>query len=169
MVDPALLLLVALIAAIFYLLYTQYKLERELSQLLGLFTGLRMRVFEQEVRQLSSAGIFVHEDTASQLASLALSLIDDEQRSELEQSYKSQCPSHIPFWKYFLYNYTFSLSVRPRYSTAPVTSVPHVKLGEFTEAQKRLRMELRDLESHVKRVSEELAKGEQPNTGPTER
>lgn len=142
----------ALIALILYILFTLRKLERQFYQLLGFNASLRMRVFEQEIRQLESPGIFVHEEIAERFALILLSLLTPEQKQQIEKDYKDNCLPHIPIWKYFLYQYKFNLNIEPRYEIRSFTSVPQIHLHEISQGLKDLEKSLSTLSNKLSRL-----------------
>ncbi len=127
------------------------KTRREFRQLLGIVAGMRMRVFEQEIRQLKMPGMFIHEDTAQQVASVFLSLISDELRTKVEQEYEQSCPSYIPLWKYFLYQYRFEPQIAKRFEPSqPITSIPELSMYEISAIGDELKQILSGIQNMMK-------------------
>ena len=164
----------AFLIAVVYVSHRFRRSEAQFYALLGLTGDLRMRVFEQEIRQLQSPGIFVHEETAERLASMMLAMLSVEQKEKLQEDYEGHCPSHIPLWKYSLYNYSFNMHAEPRYEVR-VTSVPELRLREYTQAVEDLKRdtttsmgdlcdalhrELMDLKKDLQQASQERSSTE---------
>lgn len=149
-----------------YLFITYRQLQKQFCQLLGLTAGLRMRVFEQEIRQLEAPGIFVHENAAQKLAVMLLALLSPEQQQQLHDDYNKNCPKHIPLWKYFLYQYEFTINISPRYNVGSYTSPLQIELGEVSQKISRLANKNAKIMSQLKNNLTELKSQiiEEPDT-----
>lgn len=97
-----------------YFILKVNKLRKEFKVLLNIVGGLKFRVFEHEAQLLGRKGMYIPEDAAEFVFNVVWSMISDKQKSELEKEYKENCPSHIPLWKYVLYNYRIDTKLIPK-------------------------------------------------------
>lgn len=89
-------------------------LKREFAKLLKIVSTLKFKQFEHETQLLGRAGVYVPEDSAEFVYNVIWGMIDENEKKFLENEYKEKCPSHIPIWKFVLYNYKLTTTIVPK-------------------------------------------------------
>ncbi len=92
-------------------------MDKRQEQVYNLMKSLGIRVVRLEGKKLEEPGLFIHEDLARKLGEIYLSLLSEEHRDQIYQSYQESELPDIPFWKYLLYNYPLNIAMIPDMET----------------------------------------------------
>jgi len=147
--------LLAVFGFVGWIAYRTNQVEKRMAQLVGLVGSIRLRLFEQEVRQLSADGLFVHGDLAKTMASMVLALLSEKDIKSLEEDHERNAPN-VPFHRYILYNYSFRTTPSKRFEVDQ-PSPAAIILHERARAIESLERISSSLDNGLERVLSQLA------------
>lgn len=133
-------------------------LEKEFGKILKIVGSLKFKQFEHETQLLNRSGVYVPEDSGEFVYNIIWSMIDEKEKRFLENEYKEKSPSHIPMWKFILYNYKITTNMVQKEPLMEMSSTEGIisNIYETEQIVKSYSKTMDDLENTVSHITNDL-------------
>lgn len=160
------LIAVLIIGFMVYIVSRFNHFQKDFSKLLNIVGSLKFRVFEHEGQLLNRSGVYVPEDSAEFVFKTIWGMLSEKEQTRIKQEYSDQCPSHIPLWKYVLYNYRVDTRLTRKEPYSQIDSVDDLifsgihqikhDMQKFKATRNALAEEVSNIESELGSLMDEI-------------
>lgn len=148
-------LLTAIIITFFVITMMWFRhFQNEFGKMLNIVGSLKFRVFEHEAQLLNRTGVYVPEDSAEFVFNNIWSMLSEKEQTVIKEEYSQQCPSHIPLWKYVLYNYRAETKLTRKEPYMRIDSEENILLSNIHEMEQKMQQ----FSKATKNIAEEISK-----------
>ena len=148
----------AIIFIILFILKRQDWLQNEFLRLLKIVGSLKFHQFNHEAQLLERNGVYLPEDTALFVYNLLWNLVGENEQRDIQDDYKKNCASNIPFWKYFLYRYQIKCEFEAREPMDKYFSTSDIQISGLMESVRQSHLSLKAQIEEITEISEDMKK-----------
>ena len=159
--NSSIYFIIIVIVIIIYIFYRDKRMQNQLTTLLKHIGTLKFKMFQHESQLLEKRGVFVPDDSAEFVYQIIWNLLDQSQKDYVKNEYKKKCPSHVPMWKFVLYNYKIQTKLIEKESMFEYNSVNDLmnnnyKLGETFKEINEAVDDLKNMSNMVSKLKKEV-------------